>query len=91
MFRNFEVLLLFVTELIAGYFCYVVALSKLWCVQVKERESWETASQALKAKLEIAESNCIRAEVEVAKIRSTYYINPSTSFLIFISRWIFKF
>ncbi|TKY70262.1 GRIP protein [Spatholobus suberectus] len=36
----------------------------------KERESWETASQALKAKLEIAESNCIHAEVEVAKIRS---------------------
>lgn len=36
----------------------------------KERESWKTASQALKAKLEIAESNCIRAEVEVAKIRS---------------------
>lgn len=44
----------------------------MWCVQEKERESWETASQALKAKLEIAESNCIRAEVEVAKIRSTY-------------------
>ncbi|WVZ11338.1 hypothetical protein V8G54_015868 [Vigna mungo] len=36
----------------------------------KERESWETASQALKAKLDIAESNCIHAEVEVAKIRS---------------------
>ncbi|AES95278.1 putative GRIP domain-containing protein [Medicago truncatula] len=36
----------------------------------KERESWEAASQALKAKLQIAESNCIRAEVEVAKIRS---------------------
>ncbi|CAJ1930632.1 unnamed protein product [Sphenostylis stenocarpa] len=36
----------------------------------KERASWETASQALKAKLDIAESNCIRAEVEVAKIRS---------------------
>ncbi|BAT99900.1 hypothetical protein LR48_Vigan06g054500 [Vigna angularis] len=36
----------------------------------KERESWETASQALKAKLDIAQSNCIHAEVEVAKIRS---------------------
>ncbi|RDX75525.1 Protein GRIP, partial [Mucuna pruriens] len=36
----------------------------------KERESWKAASQTLKAKLEIAESNCIRAEVEVAKIRS---------------------
>ncbi|KAL5099653.1 hypothetical protein RYX36_003980 [Vicia faba] len=36
----------------------------------KERESLEAASQALKAKLQIAESNCIRAEVEVAQIRS---------------------
>ncbi|XP_027914259.1 protein GRIP isoform X2 [Vigna unguiculata] len=36
----------------------------------KERESWETASRALKAKLDIAESNCIHAEVEVAKIKS---------------------
>ncbi|CAK8540085.1 unnamed protein product [Lathyrus sativus] len=36
----------------------------------KERESWEAASHALKAKLQIAESNCIRAEIEVAKIRS---------------------
>ncbi|KAG5060915.1 hypothetical protein JHK87_001944 [Glycine soja] len=44
----------------------------------KERESWETASQALKAKLEIAESNCIRAEVEVAKIRSQLESEVST-------------
>ncbi|XP_050241571.1 protein GRIP-like isoform X3 [Quercus robur] len=36
----------------------------------KEKESWEAASQALKTKLEIAESNCIRAEIEVAKMRS---------------------
>ncbi|XP_019444880.1 PREDICTED: protein GRIP-like [Lupinus angustifolius] len=36
----------------------------------KEMESWETECQALKSKLEIAEGNCIRAEVEVAKIRS---------------------
>eukprot|EP00256_Glycine_max_P020049 XP_003538906.1 protein GRIP [Glycine max] len=43
-----------------------------------ERESWETASQALKAKLEIAESNCIRAEVEVAKIRSQLESEVST-------------
>ncbi|KAJ1403869.1 GRIP domain [Sesbania bispinosa] len=45
-------------------------LSHLKQEHEKERESWETASHALKAKLEIAESNCIRAEVEVAKIRS---------------------
>ncbi|XP_050227282.1 protein GRIP [Mercurialis annua] len=36
----------------------------------KEKESWETASQALKMKLEIAESSCIRAEIEAAKMRS---------------------
>lgn len=36
----------------------------------KEKESWEAASQALKTKLEFAESNCIRAEIEAAKIRS---------------------
>ncbi|XP_044470267.1 protein GRIP [Mangifera indica] len=35
-----------------------------------EKESWEAASQALKKKLEIAESNCIRAEIEAAKLRS---------------------
>lgn len=36
----------------------------------KEKESWEVASQGLKTKLEIAESNCIRAEIEAAKMRS---------------------
>ncbi|GMN28752.1 hypothetical protein TIFTF001_002173 [Ficus carica] len=36
----------------------------------KERESWEATSQALKTKLEIAENNCIRAEIEAAKFRS---------------------
>ncbi|CAL0331960.1 unnamed protein product [Lupinus luteus] len=46
------------------------ATESISSLQEKERESWETASQALKAKLEIAEGNCIRAEVEVAKIRS---------------------
>ncbi|XP_057448949.1 protein GRIP [Lotus japonicus] len=47
-------------------------LSHLKQEHEKERESWQSASQALKAKLEIAESNCIRAEVEVAKIRSQF-------------------
>ena len=42
----------------------------MWCVQEKEKESWKAASQAFKTKLEIAESNCIRAEIEVAKMRS---------------------
>lgn len=36
----------------------------------KEKESWEAASRTLKTKLEIAESNCIRAEIEAAKMRS---------------------
>ncbi|XP_015889558.2 protein GRIP isoform X1 [Ziziphus jujuba] len=36
----------------------------------KEKESWEAAFQALKTKLEISESNCIRAEIEAAKMRS---------------------
>ncbi|KAL6959870.1 hypothetical protein U1Q18_040021 [Sarracenia purpurea var. burkii] len=36
----------------------------------KEKESWEAITQALKTKLEVAESNCIRAEIEAAKMRS---------------------
>lgn len=40
------------------------------CFQEKEKESWEAASQALKMKLEIAEGNCIRSEIEAAKMRS---------------------
>ncbi|KAM3252140.1 protein GRIP isoform X1 [Capsicum annuum] len=37
----------------------------------KEKESWETTCHSLRTKLEIAESNCIRAEIEAAKFRST--------------------
>ncbi|XP_055803200.1 protein GRIP [Solanum dulcamara] len=36
----------------------------------KEKESWETTCHSLRTKLEIAESNCIRAEIEAAKFRS---------------------
>ncbi|XP_059623324.1 protein GRIP-like [Cornus florida] len=36
----------------------------------KEREIWEVNSQALKTKLEVAESNCMRTEIEAAKMRS---------------------
>ncbi|XP_050125152.1 protein GRIP-like [Malus sylvestris] len=36
----------------------------------KEKESWEAATQALKTKLEISESNRICADIEVAKMRS---------------------
>ncbi|XVE87523.1 hypothetical protein DITRI_Ditri18aG0124700 [Diplodiscus trichospermus] len=43
----------------------------------KEKESWEAASQAFKTKLEIAESNCIRAEIEAAKMRSQLELEAS--------------
>ncbi|XP_052196799.1 protein GRIP [Diospyros lotus] len=36
----------------------------------KEKESWEATTQALKTKLEKAESTCIHAEIEAAKLRS---------------------
>lgn len=39
-------------------------------LQEKEKESWEASFDALKSKLEIAESNYLRAETEVAKMRS---------------------
>ncbi|KAI4314638.1 hypothetical protein L6164_027526 [Bauhinia variegata] len=45
-------------------------LSHLKQEHEKEKESWETATRSLKTKLEIAERNCIRAEIEVAKMRS---------------------
>ncbi|KAJ7953212.1 protein GRIP [Quillaja saponaria] len=44
----------------------------------KKKESWEAASHAYKTKLEIAESNCIRAEVEIAKMRSHLESERST-------------
>ncbi|XP_010557477.1 PREDICTED: protein GRIP [Tarenaya hassleriana] len=36
----------------------------------KEKETWEAACYALKTKLETAESNCMHAEIEMAKMRS---------------------
>ncbi|KAG7539576.1 GRIP domain [Arabidopsis suecica] len=36
----------------------------------KEKETWEASCGALKSKLEIAESNYLQAEIEVAKLRS---------------------
>ncbi|KAG4179305.1 hypothetical protein ERO13_A10G099100v2 [Gossypium hirsutum] len=43
----------------------------------KEKESWEAASLAFKTKLEVAESNCIRAEIEAAKMRSQLELEAS--------------
>lgn len=54
-------------------------------VQEKEKVNLELVSSALKEKLEIAESNCIRTEIEIAKMRSistTWFIS-----LIFIIFW----
>lgn len=39
-------------------------------IQEKEKESWQAASQSLNWKLEVAESNCMRAEIEAAKMKS---------------------
>lgn len=36
----------------------------------KEKESWQAALQSLNWKLEVADSNCIRAEIEAAKMKS---------------------
>ncbi|XP_023007649.1 protein GRIP-like isoform X2 [Cucurbita maxima] len=43
----------------------------------KEKETWQAALEALKMKLEIAESNCIRAEIEAAKMRSQLELEVS--------------
>lgn len=56
-------------------------------MQEKEKESWEAASQALNKKLEIAESNCIRAEIEAAKTRSIDISLTGLSYLISILYW----
>lgn len=52
----------------------------LCSIQEKEKESWEATCQALKLKLEVAESNCIHAEVEVARLRSTILESVLLSF-----------
>ncbi|KAF8011350.1 hypothetical protein BT93_J1833 [Corymbia citriodora subsp. variegata] len=44
----------------------------------KEKESWEAACQSLKIKLEVAESNCIHTEVEVAKLKSQLELEASS-------------
>ncbi|KAG7027817.1 Protein GRIP, partial [Cucurbita argyrosperma subsp. argyrosperma] len=43
----------------------------------KEKEVWQASSEALKMKLEVAESNCIRAEIEAAKMRSQLELEVS--------------
>uniref|UniRef100_A0A1J3D0Y6 Protein GRIP n=1 Tax=Noccaea caerulescens TaxID=107243 RepID=A0A1J3D0Y6_NOCCA len=45
-------------------------LARLKAENEKEIETWEASCDALKSKLEIAESNYLRAEVEVAKMKS---------------------
>lgn len=41
-----------------------------WFLQEKEKETWQASYDAVKSKLEVAESNYLRAEIEVAKMRS---------------------
>lgn len=54
--------------------CYIIQMyrvnSLIAYIQEKEKESWQAASQSLNWKLEVAESNCIRAEIEAAKMKS---------------------
>ncbi|KAL0718583.1 hypothetical protein Bca4012_067906 [Brassica carinata] len=45
-------------------------LAHLRAENEKEKESWEASCDALKSKLEIAERNYLRAETELAKMRS---------------------
>ncbi|KAK9112512.1 hypothetical protein Scep_020031 [Stephania cephalantha] len=45
-------------------------LVKLKDEHEKEKKSWEAATEALKAKLEQAETTCLCAEIEAAKMRS---------------------
>ncbi|KAI4387321.1 hypothetical protein MLD38_005162 [Melastoma candidum] len=52
----------------------------------KEKESWDASYQTLKEKLEKVESNCIRAEVEAAKLRSQLEVEVSTQAQILSSR-----
>ncbi|CAK9164929.1 unnamed protein product [Ilex paraguariensis] len=52
----------------------------------KEKEIWEAASQALKMKLEIAESNFIQAEIEAAKMRSQLELELSVQTLLLNAR-----
>ncbi|XVF16009.1 hypothetical protein REPUB_Repub09cG0205100 [Reevesia pubescens] len=52
----------------------------------KEKESWEAASQAFKTKLEIAESTCIRAELEAAKMRSQLELEASVQTQVLSTR-----
>ncbi|GFY87822.1 golgi-localized GRIP domain-containing protein [Actinidia rufa] len=40
------------------------------CRKEKEKKSWEATTQALKTKWEVAESSCVRAEIQAAKMRS---------------------
>ncbi|KAK4752398.1 hypothetical protein SAY87_021196 [Trapa incisa] len=52
-------------------------ISDLKSEHAKERESWDVTCQALKLKLEVAESKCIHAEVEVARLRSQLEVEMS--------------
>lgn len=54
--------------------CYIIQMDRfnslIKYIQEKEKESWQAALQSLNWKLEVADSNCIRAEIEAAKMKS---------------------
>lgn len=52
----------------------------------KEKENWEATTHALKTKLEVAESNCIRIEIEAAKMRSQLELELSVQVQLLSTR-----
>ncbi|KAL8151822.1 hypothetical protein V2J09_021630 [Rumex salicifolius] len=52
----------------------------------KEKQSWEATCHSLKKKLEVAESNCIRVEIEAAKTRSQMELELSKQMQLLNSR-----
>ncbi|WOL10758.1 protein GRIP isoform X1 [Canna indica] len=48
--------------------------------QDKEKQNWEAACQALRTKLEASENNCLRSEIELAKLRSQLELESSTKY-----------
>lgn len=54
-------------------------------IQDKEKQNWEAAYQALRIKLEASENTCLRSEIELAKLKSTFSF---TLFMHFVDLFI---
>ncbi|XP_074571452.1 protein GRIP [Curcuma longa] len=48
--------------------------------QNKEKQDWEAACHALRTKLEASESDCLRSEIELAKVKSQLELESSTKY-----------